>query len=388
MNRYNLGGPSYPVEYLAKYLNNDFDVLVVGGPPRKDEADTFFLFENSNVNYMVLPEMSPYVSLKSEIATFRKLSRIIEDFKPDIVHTHVARAGLTGRFTANMKNVPVILHTFHGHHFHGYTSSFVVEIYKQIERYLSNISTGIIAISEAQRQDLVHKYKVVPEHKCFVIPLGFDLYRFVNIPDHKKEKFLETFDLSEDKITISIIGRLAPIKNHKLLVEAVSLLPSDIREKLRILVVGDGELKAEIIDLIKKKGLSVGTSGENLFVFTSWIKDISEALSVSDIVALTSLNEGTPVCLIEAQAAGIPVVSTDVGGVKDVVKNGETGLLVESNNPQELANAMQKLIENPELRKKLGKEGQKFMLEKYSYQRFVKDSEELYYKLLRQKGVL
>ncbi len=384
LNRFNLGGPSYNVALLSKYISEKYQTRIVGGPPQKEETGSFFIFDNLKLSPTVIPEMQRSISIKNDWLAYKKLSRIIKEYHPDIVHTHVARAGILGRIVARRNNVPIIVHTFHGHHFSGYTNQAKIFIYKQLEKYLSSISSAIITISEKQKEELTQIYKVVPEEKCYVVPLGFDLSKFVNISEEKIRNFRETFQIPKDKIIISIIGRFAPVKNHPLLIEAVSLLPGHLQEKIRVIVVGDGDSKENLQKLIRAKGMSYGQSGENLFVFTSWQKDVSGVLGISDISVLTSLNEGTPVSLIEALAAKVPVISTDVGGVKNVVADGQSGLLVPSQNAKKLAEALQTLILSPGKRKSFGEYGQKKILKKYSYTRLVKDMENIYEELLRK----
>ncbi len=388
INRYNLGGHVYSPAYLTKYLQGEFSTKIIGGPPRSDERDAFFVFEKLGITPVVLPEMSPKLTLTSEIKAFYAIKKVLKEYAPDIVHTHVARAGIIGRYTARKSKVPIVLHTFHGHHFYGYTNKFFIKIYRQLEKYLSSISDAVIVLNNRQKRDLVEVFGVIPEEKCYVIPNGFDVKKFLQIPEEIKLEFKEKFSLPDDKIILAAVGRLAPVKNHKLLVEAIDLLPRSLLNKIRVLIVGDGSLKTELLRQIRNKGLGAGEDARSLFVFTSWVTDVREVYANADIVVLTSLNEGAPVSLVEAQASGVPVISTRVGGVEDVVKHKETGLLVPPNNPSELAKAIKELVEDEEKRKRFGEEGQKFVSEHFSVEKFIEKSKKLYYKLLTEKRML
>lgn len=385
INRFNLGGPTYNVAYLSKYISSDYETLLLGGAKDDTEESSDFIVENLGLKPVIIEEMRREIDLKKDYIAYKKIKKIIQEFKPDIVHTHASKAGTLGRLAAYSCNVPVIVHTFHGHVFHSYFGKLKTLFYKNIERYLARKSTAIIAISEKQKQELVDTHRICEADKVHVIPLGFDLAKFQADTDEKRKAFRIKYNLADDEIAISIIGRLVQIKNHSLFLEGLKIVSEKTSQKIRAFIIGDGEEKKIIEEKAKELGIpfinSLKTNDKALLTFTSWIKEIDVALAGSDIIALTSFNEGTPVSLIEAQAANKPIVSTNVGGIENVVIPNRTALLCENNNLSEFSNQLLKLIENSELRRSMAEKGWVHVMEKFHYTRLVKDIEKLYNKL-------
>lgn len=388
INRFNIGGPTYNVAYLSKYISPEYETLLVGGAKDETEESSGFIVENLGLKPVIVEEMMREIDLKNDYAAYKKIKKIIEEFKPDIVHTHASKAGTLGRLAAAACNVPVIVHTFHGHVFHSYFGKLKTIFYKNIERYLARKSTAIIAISEIQKQELAGIHKICKPEKIHVIPLGFDLNRFQENIVEKRMSFRKKYALDDDEIAISIIGRLVPVKNHSLFLEALKIVSEKTTKKIRAFIIGDGELRSEV----EAKATALGipfVNAENadkktLLTFTSWIKEIDIALAGSDIVALTSFNEGTPVSLIEAQAVGRPIVSTNVGGIENVVIPGETALLCGNNNLEHFAASLLKLLEDDTLREEMTKKGWPHVKEKFHFTRLISDMEQLYSKLLKK----
>ncbi|MCW3102460.1 MAG: hypothetical protein JWO09_900 [Bacteroidetes bacterium] len=379
INRFNLGGPTYNVAYLSKYISPEYETLLVGGAKDETEESSDFIVNNLGLKPVIVEEMMREIDLKNDYAAYKKIKKIIEEFRPDIVHTHASKAGTLGRLAAASCKVPVIVHTFHGHVFHSYFGKLKTAFYKNIERYLARRSTAIIAISEIQKQELVDIHRICPAEKVHVVPLGFDLSRFQeNLPE-KRKSFREKYALADDEIAISIIGRLVPVKNHALFLEALKDVSGKTTKKIRAFIIGDGEARAAVE--AKANELGIGTG---LLTFTSWIREIDVALAGSDIVALTSFNEGTPVSLIEAQAANKPIVTTNVGGIENVVIPGQTALLCKNNDLQEFSASLLKLVEDDSLRASMAEKGWPHVREKFHYTRLVSDMEKLYSALLRK----
>lgn len=378
LNRFNLGGPTYNVAYLSRYLDKNFESILVGGEPEKGETDSMHIMEDLGLKPIILPELKRNPNLLDDIKAYRALRKLIREHKPDIVHTHAAKAGALGRLAAIHEKVPVIVHTFHGHVFNNYFSSGVTKIFIQIERWLAKRSTKIIAISEEQKKDLSEVYRICPEEKIEIVPLGFDLERFREDLDLKRNKTRTDYNLHENTIAVAIVGRLAPIKNHQLFLEALRIIQEKTQKKVHAFVVGDGLERHRLEEMAKawfKKDMVQIT-------FTSWIHDIGTFNAGMDIMCLTSLNEGTPVSLIEAQACNLPIVSTWVGGVESVVNNEESGFLIEVGRPDLFAEKLLDLIENEELRKKMSQNGWSFVRDKYALTTLVGNMEKLYAKLL------
>ncbi|MDQ3551742.1 MAG: glycosyltransferase family 4 protein, partial [Bacteroidota bacterium] len=245
------------------------------------------------------------------------------------------------------------------------------------------------AISEQQKKELVHDFSIAPEKKFHVVPLGFDLDKFRQNQEEKRIKFRQEFSLSDDDIAIGIIGRLVPVKNHYLFIKAIRHILSNSSKKIKAFIIGDGETRADLENVATQAGISFSIETDaqhpHPLVFTSWRSDVDVINAGLDIVCLTSLNEGTPVSLIEAQAANKPVVSTRVGGIADIVVEGETALLAGIEDADLFCDHVMQLVEDDALRNRLGANSSSHVLQKFSYQRLVKDVSELYYELLERK---
>ena len=362
------------------------------------EESSEFICQQLGIDYIQVPEMKRGVNFLNDRIAYRKIKKIIADFKPDIVHTHASKAGALGRMAALSLNVPVIVHTFHGHVFHSYFNPVKSQVFLRIERYLAKRSSAIIAISEFQKDELVNKFHLCETQKIRVIPLGFDLSRFQTDQQRKREIFRSYYAVDNDEIVVSIIGRLVPVKNHGMFLRAFDKVLKKTTKKVRAFIVGDGEMMASLQQMAERLGFEVSclkfevNSPSNLksqtsnfkpdLTFTSWIKDVEYAIAGSDIIALTSYNEGTPVSLIEAQAAGKPVVTTNVGGIENVVLPNETALLCSPDDDETFASHLLRLIENERLRLSMSQNGSQQMQAKFHYTRLVNDMKGLYNELL------
>ncbi len=389
INRLNLGGPTYNAAYLTKYLAPEFETMLVAGVRLGSEESSEFIVQSMGINPVYIPEMHRELSLINDFAAYRKIKSILRDFKPDIVHTHAAKAGTLGRLAAIACKTPVILHTFHGHVFHSYFSPAKTRLFIQIEKYLASRSSAIIAISEMQKDDLCNRFRICKPEKCEVIPLGFDLERFALNREINRKEFRDQFGIGNHETAIGIIGRLTAIKNHKMFVRCFADVKKRTNKNIRAVIIGDGEELQHIMELCTENNLNFSTiqkpqAGAPV-VFTSWIRDIECALAGLDIVALTSLNEGTPVSLIEAQAAGKPVVSVAAGGTSNAVNHGETGLVSPVNDSEKFSEHLLRLVEDPALCRKFGDAGELFVQSKFNYSRLVDDIRNLYFRLLKTK---
>ena len=378
INRFNLGGPTYNAAYLTKYLEPDYETLLIGGQHDESEKSSMHILDNLGLNPIIIPEMQRSLNPYKDQIAFKKIQNIIKEFKPDIVHTHAAKAGALGRRAAYKMGVNQIYHTFHGHVFHSYFGNFKTRIFKEIEKNLAKKSTKIIAISEIQKSELSKIHKICPEKKIEVIPLGFDLKRFNTNKDSKRKEFRKKWNLKENEIAIGIIGRLVPIKNHKFFIDAIQEVLKNSKVPIRAFIVGDGEEKQNIINYIKNKNLDFSLNyNPATFHLTSWIKEIDRVNSGMDIICLTSLNEGTPVSLIEAQASGKPIVSTKTGGIENIVLENKTALLSEKNDLHNFSKNLLSLINDSNKRKLFSK----FGLEKskdFHYEQLVNNIKNLY----------
>ena len=383
INRFNLGGPTYNAAYLTKYMAPDFETLLVGGMHDESEGSSKFILEELGIESVVIPEMKRAIDIKEDLIAYKKIKKLIKDFKPDIVHTHASKAGALGRIAAHQLGVKAIVHTFHGHVFHSYFGTLKTQFYKNIERFLAKKSTKIIAISEIQKKELSVDHKICPEEKISVIPLGFDLSKFKENQAEKRKRFRDEWNVSKGEIAIGIIGRLVPIKDHHFFIDVIKSVAQKTNHKLRFFIIGDGDSKDSIMSYVQEKDLSYSNSKDivELITFTSWIKEVDVANAGLDIICLCSKNEGTPVSLIEAQSSLKPIVSTRVGGIDNVVIENKTALLSEVGDLESYSNNLLKLIEDKSSRNKFSNAGN-HIYSKFSYQRLIKDMGDLYNSLI------
>jgi len=380
INRFNIGGPVFNAAFLAKFLQPEFETLLVGGVPDEEEKDALYILEEYRIEAMVIDELKRNPNLSSDRKAYKKLKQIIEDFKPDIVHTHASKAGALGRKAALKCNVPVVLHTFHGHIFHSYFGKWKTSIYKNIERNLARKSTGIIAISESQKIELSETFKICSADKINVIPLGFDLEKFSQNTAENRIKIRKQYNIADEEIAIAIIGRLAPIKNHALFLQVIESILTNEDLPIKIFIVGNGSEWNPIQEEVERINLELG----NKIVMTSWITDIAPFNAGMDIIALTSRNEGTPMSIIEAEATGVAVISTDAGGVKDVMVDGETGYIIPQGNAALYIEKLTSLIKNKEIREKMSQNGRIFVEDKFGYKVLIKNTAAYYTRLLNK----
>lgn len=390
LNRFVIGGQAADTISLAWHLQNDFEILVLVGEKEKYEIEPEFLLEKYRgivikKNKYLRRSVNPFIDL---LAFFHVLIAIVR-YKPHVVHTHGAKPGFAGRLAAWIAGVPVIIHTFHGHVFHSYFSKRISGFIVWLERLAGEITTYAIALSDSQKNELVNQYKILAATKITVVPLGF---AFEEDRDDSalRQNFRKKYNLHDRDIAIGIIGRIVPVKNHSFFVKVIHHILSSGGQNLpAFFIVGDGELREHVEDELRQQNITFGKeaiSSETKVVFTSWLTDINEVMNGLDIVVLTSLNEGTPLSIIEAQFFKKPVVAADVGGVKDSMEDGLTGFLVEKNDLISFCKKLTLLINDELLRNTMGKEGNKFANDKFSKQKEITAIKDLYFSLLKQKG--
>lgn len=346
-----------------------------------------YLARECGVTPLLVPELGREVSLRSDLIALWKLYRICRRERPDIVHTHMAKAGTLGRIAALLARVPVRIHTFHGHVFHSYFSSWKTRAFLLIERLLAYGTTVFVAISDRQLTELVDIYRIAPRCKFRMIPLGLDLGPFLKMEGTADRP--QAGHQQPSPTMIGLVGRLVPVKNPHMALQAIHrVLANGNDEEVRLVVVGDGELRADLEGQANRLGLS------GKVVFAGWRQDLPALYSRLDVVIVTSVNEGTPVVLLEAMASGLPFVATRVGGIPDltvgseqVMRGGDgrtsfsvfdNGILVESGDVEGFAAAMVYLLGNPSRRHRMGLAGRKFVVERFSKERLIRDTQYLY----------
>lgn len=386
LNRFNVGGPIYNATYLTKYLNPDkYETLLIGGINENHEQPGDYILKNEGISYTKLKYMKRNISIFYDLIALIQILKIIYTYKPDIIHTHAAKAGLLGRISSilYLKKVKIV-HTYHGNVFDGYFSPFKTKIILIIERFLAKKTTKIVSISNLQKSDLVNKYYISTSDKISVIPLGFDLTKFSKNITEKRLKTRKEFKIDGSTILISIIGRVVPIKNHKLFIDVFKYVKEKTDLKVKAIVVGDGsELNNIIIYASQRK---IKSSYKEIkdsddINFASWRSDIDNILAASDVVCLTSINEGTPVSIIESMASGTASISTNVGGVSDIISDSIDGLIAD-NDFAKYGEKLLKLIENKKFRSSLASAGQEKSINSYDYSILVNNIEKLYTEIL------
>ncbi len=390
LNRLVIGGSVIDIISMAGLLLNDFEILIAYGEKEDHEIEAQYL-----LNQFPTLRVEKIKSLKRtpnpfyDIIAFWIVLKLVLNFKPQIVHTHGAKSGLIGRVVALLCRVPVIVHTYHGHVFHSYYSSIKSKGIVLIERLLARISTNIICLSEYQKLELTDIYKITSATKISVIPLGINQEYFLRDADKKRSQFRERYSLKETDIAIGIIGRIVPVKNHVMFLEAAMELIKSSNSNLYFFIVGDGNHTLTIQKFLRKNKTPFSApeivDASARIIFTSWLTDISMVHHGLDIVTLTSNNEGTPLSLIEAQFCGKPVVATNVGGVKDIVIDGKTGYLVNANNVSGFIEKINILITEKEKYKKFSTNAHIFAQKNFSLQAQVERTKAFYFKLSENK---
>jgi len=368
--RLNVGGPAQHAILLTAGLDRTrFQSTLITGIAGRQEGDLLSAARARGVEPVVIPELGRALHPMHDVVSLGKLVRLFRQLRPDIVHTHTAKAGTLGRLAARLAGVPRSVHTFHGHVFEGYFSPAATSVFLRIERVLARATDRIITLSPRLRLALLAMGIGRPE-QVEVVPLGLDLDRFLRMPTGQAD-LRPSLRIPAGTPLLGIVGRLVPIKDHPTLFQALTLLP-DGDQAPHLLVVGDGERREELQQLAHRLGL-----GSRVH-FLGWRDDLETILSGLDVVICSSRNEGTPVALIEAMAAGVPVLSSDVGGVGDLVTHGETGWLVPPADPSALARGIERLLRDPALRRRLAGAARPVALERHHVKGLIHRMETLY----------
>jgi len=365
--RMNVGGPAVQVSGLMRgFDSTEFDHRLYTGFCALDEAD-YLDSVATDVKANRIEGFGRRVSLSGDIRAFLSLIKAIREFKPHIIHTHTAKAGFLGRLASLVSlQKSVRVHTFHGHLLNGYFGSFKRTLVVITEKFLALITQQLLAVGDKVRQDLLES-GIGSKGKFGLMPPGLAIG---NLPS--KNDTLKFFGLNNERLQCAFIGRVTQIKRPDRFLNVVS----EIKKRnisLDFFIAGEGELLEACRERIVAEELPVKLLG--------WQSNIEQVLSAADIVVLTSDNEGTPLSLIQAGMAGLPVVSTKVGSVPEVVLNNATGLIT-SLDVQEIADALEKLFIDKALRAQLGIAAQEFTLSNFGVKRLVQDHELLYKKLL------
>ena len=398
--RLNVGGPAKHVAWLTAGLqDSEWETLLVAGSVPPGEEDMSYFAAALGVQPVLLKEMSREISFKDAVTIWR-LYRLFQRERPDVVHTHTAKAGTVGRAAgllyrwltpATLLGRPrhcYFVHTYHGHIFHGYYGPLKTRLFLLIEKLLARLITNrIVVVSEQQRREIHETFGVGRREQFAVVPLGLDLSSFAD-SEKRREVFRNELGVRANQILVGIVGRLTEIKNHELFLDAVARFNAGLAEtddRVRFVVIGDGARR----EALQRTTATLGLSDQVIFAGSR--RDAENFYAGLDVVALTSKNEGTPLTLIEAMANGIPVISTAVGGVVDLIGPPESesgssaqyriccrGVMVQPNDSEAFAAGLKRLVNDSELRKSIGARGREFVTQNYSRERLLDDIRALY----------
>ncbi|MBV9603336.1 MAG: glycosyltransferase [Chloroflexi bacterium] len=379
ITRLNIGGPAIHAVLLTTALDDGavFTSTLVAGATAPHEGDMLDFARAHDVEPLLVPALGREISPADDLVSLARMVQIIRGLKPDVVHTHMAKAGTVGRLAAHVCGVPLIVHTYHGHVFHGYFSPTKTRVFLGIERALGLATDRIVVVGDGQRDEIA-SYGVAPSHKLEPIRLGLELGQFLHAEDARGALRRE-LGIQSTTPLIGIVARLVPIKAHEVFFQAASRVLQDEPEA-RFIVVGDGERRAELERLVDRLGI------RHAVMFLGWRRDMVSVYADLDVVALTSLNEGSPVALIEALAAARPVVSSRVGGVPEVVVEGVTGLTVPPANPTATADGLLRVLRDRDLAASLAAAGRRHVYPRYDSSRLVDDVKHLYLRELAVRG--
>jgi glycosyltransferase involved in cell wall biosynthesis len=388
IDRLNVGGPAKHVTWLTAGLDPErFETALITGVVPESEGDMSYFARAAGVEPIVIEEMGRELSLGDVVVIFKILRELFR-LKPHIVHTHKAKAGAVGRVAATIYKwlTPSalrlrprelgVVHTYHGHVFHSYYGAAKTRLFIAIERALARFCADrIVAISERQRDEICRSFKVGRFEQFTVIPLGIDFDEI----DSRRGWLRREIGVGADDILVGVVGRLCEVKNHAMLIESAAKMKA---AGTAFVIVGDGHLRAGLEAQARAAGL------DGSVIFTGFRGDAASLYVDFDIAALTSLNEGTPLALIEAMGCGCAAASTEVGGVADLMgRRRETldgftvwdhGVTAPSRDVEAFTNGLKYLIERPLLRREMGERGRAFVLSRLSRGRLVGDIENLY----------
>jgi glycosyltransferase involved in cell wall biosynthesis len=380
ISRLNIGGPAVHVAMLGRpALAGRFDSMLVTGVENAGEGSMIDLVTAQGAAPIVISEIADSASLTwRDTVALWKIVRVIRRYRPQIIETHTAKAGLLGRLAGLLTRTPVRIHTFHGHVLHGYYSPATNAMLRWLERALARTTTRIIAVSDRVRTELV-EYGVAPAGKIAVVPLGLDLSPFLDA-DRLRGQFRAELGFPADDLLVGIVGRIFAVKNHALFVDAAVRVLRDV-PNVRFVIVGDGMLRADIEAQIARAGVG------GRVIITGWRRDLPAVYASLDLLAVTSNNEGTPFAAIEAMAAGVPVVATNVGGMPDLVRHDVTGVLVPPRDAEAMSRALTGLLLDAGRRRQLGAAARASALERFEVGRMVRDTHDVYEACLTSRGL-
>ena len=367
------GAPLALLETVKRMDRGTFDVTVVAGLTEDEDRNLDMSGLAFDLPLIMVPALRRSVHPIRDVVALYRLIQIIRAGKYDVVHTHTSKAGVLGRIAAAICNVPAIVHSSHGTILHGYFSPFVTRIFAYLEKFAASMSHRIICLTHQEIGQYL-KAGIGRKSQYTYIFNGIDISAFEHRRGDRSRLRKEMAFEDEDIVCVSV-GRLVPVKGQSDLLHAFGLAHSR-SPKLKLIIIGDGELRPQLEQQIRDLGIQDATR------LVGWREDVAELLDACDLFVLTSHNEGLGLVLVEAMAKGLPVVATAVGGVPEVVQDGQTGSLVPSGDPKAIASAIIRLSADAETRASMGRRGYARATEFFSIDQTVRNTEDLYTNLL------
>ncbi len=397
ITRLNIGGPSIHVSLLTRGLNSEqFESILISGMVSDLEGDMGYIPDRLGIKPIFVPFLKREIHLYRDIRALIVLLKIFRRERPDIVHTHTAKAGTLGRLAAFIYNLKskkraLVIHTFHGHVLKGYFSSLKSMLFLWAERGLAWLSDAIIVISRSQMRELAQAYRIAPKKKFRIVNLGFNLEAFSKT-DELRGEFKRKLGVPDRTLLVGIVGRLVSIKDHEMFLRSAGVfIKEHVHIPIKFVVIGDGELRDEL----KTKAAKLNLSDD--VIFSGWERNLPRVYADLNVLALTSINEGTPVSIIEAMASSVPVIATDAGGVRDLLgpvtdhtwgnefNICRHGLLCRQNDAKGLAEGIFYLLSEKRRRSDITMTAKAFVEQNYTEERLLDDIESVYTQLLKER---
>lgn len=375
ITRMDRGGAPDIVKSLFHYLTKKgYDVTLISGSTTRPSLDTKGFLRDYREKMIMMPELQRELRPISDIRAFIKLFVLFKKKKFDIIHTHTAKAGFLGRIAARLAGACAVVHTPHGHNFYGYFGRLKSRLIIMLERMAALFADRIIALTDIEKKDMFW-YNICPVSKISVVRSGIDLVRY-NKNGLDKERKKSELKINADDFLVGMMARLERVKGAAYFIEAVKYI-SDEFSKAKFLIVGDGPLKENLTLLARRLGIY------DKITFTGWREDIPDILSITDIVVLPSLNEAVGRILLEAGASGKPIVATAVGGVPEIIRNGETGFLVPPGDSKKIAEAVVSLLKDEKKRLQMGLTAKNRVSSDFNENRMTGEIHDLYENLVK-----
>ena len=382
ITRLNIGGPAIQAVNLSERLESrGYHTLLIHGRIGQGEGDMSYLIPpDHRFETAYLPALHREIAPAADAAALAQIAGRLRRFRPAIIHTHMAKAGSLGRLAAVFYNAARprrarMVHTYHGHVLEGYFGALRENAFSAAERFLARRSDAILAVSPRVGRDLVERHGIGSADRVRIVPLGFDLEPFAAIDPAARRAARDRLAIAAEARVVAFVGRLTAIKQPDLFLDAAARIGA-ADEQVQFLVAGGGELETAL----RARAHELGIAGRVRFL--GWQRDVAAIYAASDLVAITSRNEGTPVTLIESMAAAVPAVCFAVGGIPDVITGPELGVLIDAGEVEALARAIADLLRRNEPRALMGMRARAHALERYGVVRLVRDIDSLYRELL------